>query len=73
MLAHARAFGRDPELGARRARAGYGRRRSTTPRSTSFVAARRFQVTIWFAVMAGPQPEFAERAESLIGFYRERA
>jgi Ser/Thr protein kinase RdoA (MazF antagonist) len=68
MLAHARAFGRDAEP-VRGALSGYGPAFDDDTLDV-FVAARRFQITIWFAMMAGPQPEFAERAEGLIAFYR---
>jgi len=71
MLAHARAFGRDAEP-VLAALSGYGPAFDDATLDV-FVAARRFQITIWFAVMAGLQPDFAERAEGLIAFYRERA
>ncbi len=70
MLAHARAFGRNAEP-VLAALAGYGPAFDEATLDV-FVAARRFQITVWFAVMASPRPEFAERAEALLGFYRER-
>jgi Ser/Thr protein kinase RdoA (MazF antagonist) len=71
MLAHARAFGRDagPVLAAL---GGYGDAFDDDTLDVC-VAARRFQITIWFAVMARLQPQFAEHARALIAFYRERA